>query len=136
MLLNLSSSDLLKRKKRVIGKEEVKNRVLSGVNDDGRNDHEASQFLPSVFAPVLYYIKTKGLPDGSAVKNPPANAGDSGSIPGPRRFHMLWNNWAQPPQLLKLCSRAQDLHLLGPCALEPMLCNKRRHCSEKPIYQN
>ena len=85
---------------------------------------------------MLYYIKTKGLPDGSAVKNPPANAGDSGSIPGPRRFHMLWNNWAQPPQLLKLCSRAQDLHLLGPCALEPMLCNKRRHCSEKPIYQN
>ena len=37
MLLNLSFSDLLKRKKRVIGKEEVKNRVLSGVNDDGRN---------------------------------------------------------------------------------------------------
>ena len=26
-----------------------------------------------------------GFPDGSAVKNPPANAGDAGSIPGPGR---------------------------------------------------
>ena len=27
-----------------------------------------------------------GFPDGSAVKNPPANAGDAGSIPGSGRF--------------------------------------------------
>ena len=25
-------------------------------------------------------------------KNPPANAGDMGSISGPGRFHMLWGN--------------------------------------------
>ena len=25
-------------------------------------------------------------------KNPPANAGDTGLIPGPGRFHMPWNN--------------------------------------------
>ena len=31
------------------------------------------------------------LPGGPAVKNPPANAGDTGSIPGPGRSHMLWN---------------------------------------------
>ena len=29
------------------------------------------------------------FPGGSVVKNPPANAGDMGSIPGPGRFHML-----------------------------------------------
>ena len=29
---------------------------------------------------------------GSVVKNPPANAGDTSSIPGLRRFHMLQNN--------------------------------------------
>ena len=29
---------------------------------------------------------------GGAVKNPPANAGDMGSIPGPGRSHMLWSN--------------------------------------------
>ena len=37
----------------------------------------------------------RGLLDflgGPVVKNPPANAGDSGSIPGPGRFHMPWSN--------------------------------------------
>ena len=28
----------------------------------------------------------QGFPDGSVVKNPPANAGDAGSIPGSGRF--------------------------------------------------
>ena len=31
-------------------------------------------------------IVTQGLPNGSAVKNLPANAGATGSIPGSRRF--------------------------------------------------
>ena len=34
----------------------------------------------------------KGFPGGAVVKNPPANAGDTGSIPGPGRSHMLRNN--------------------------------------------
>ena len=42
---------------------------------------------------------------GSVVKNPPANAGDTGSIPGPGRPHMLWSNRARV-LLLSLCSRA------------------------------
>ena len=33
-----------------------------------------------------------GFPGGSVVKNPPANAGDTGLIPGPGRFHKLWSN--------------------------------------------
>ena len=52
------------------------------------------------------------FPDGPAVKNPPANAGDVGSIPGPGKFHMLWGNWAHEPvpQLLEpLCPRAHAL---------------------------
>ena len=32
------------------------------------------------------------FPGGSVVKNPPANAGDMGSIPGPGRFYVLWGN--------------------------------------------
>ena len=32
------------------------------------------------------------FPGGAVVKNPPANAGDMGSSPGPRRFHMLRSN--------------------------------------------
>ena len=33
-----------------------------------------------------------GFPDGLVVKNPPANAGDTGSIPDPGRSHMPWSN--------------------------------------------
>ena len=33
-----------------------------------------------------------GFPGGSVVKNPPSNAGDTGSIPGLRASHVLRNN--------------------------------------------
>ena len=32
------------------------------------------------------------FPGGPVAKNPPANAGNMGSIPGPGRFHMQWGN--------------------------------------------
>ena len=35
---------------------------------------------------------TRDFPGGAAVKNPPANAGDTGSIPGPGRSHMPRSN--------------------------------------------
>ena len=34
----------------------------------------------------------RGFPCGTVVKNPPANAGDMGSSPGPGRSHMPWSN--------------------------------------------
>ena len=41
-------------------------------------------------------LKSKSIhrdfPGGSVVKNPPANAGDTGSIPGPGRSHMPQSN--------------------------------------------
>ena len=33
-----------------------------------------------------------GFPGGAVDKNPPANAGDTGSSPGPGRSHMPQNN--------------------------------------------
>ena len=53
----------------------------------------------------------KGDFQGGAVdRNLSANGGDSGSIPGLRRFHMPWGNSAHVPQLLKpVCPRACDL---------------------------
>ena len=36
--------------------------------------------------------KDRGFPGGAVVKNPPANAGDTGSSPGPGRPHMPWSN--------------------------------------------
>ena len=58
-------------------------------------------------------------PGGPVVKNLPVNAGDTGSIPELGRSHMLWSS--------KVCK----LQLLKP-AHQPMLCNKRTHCNEKP----
>ena len=34
----------------------------------------------------------RDFPGGTVVKNPPANAGDMGSSPGPGRSHMLQSN--------------------------------------------
>ena len=34
------------------------------------------------------------FPGDTVDKNPPANAGDTGLIPGPGRFHMPQSNWA------------------------------------------
>ena len=44
----------------------------------------------------------------SAVKNSPASAADTNLIPDPRRSHMPHNNEVRVPQLLSLCSRAQE----------------------------
>ena len=54
-----------------------------------------------------------GFPGGAVVKNPPANAGDMGSSPGPGGSHMLRSNEARAPQLLSLRSRAHDPQLLS-----------------------
>ena len=77
-----------------------------------------------------------GFPGGAVVKNPPANAGDTGSIPGLGRSHMLQSNKARVPQLLSLRSRAREPQLLKPARLEPMLRDKRSHRNEKPVHRN
>ena len=43
-----------------------------------------------------------GFPGGAVVESLPADAGDTGSGPGPGGSHMLWSNWAREPQLLSL----------------------------------
>ena len=42
----------------------------------------------------MYFPKmmTRDFPGGAVVKNPPANAGDTGLIPGPGSSHMLRSN--------------------------------------------
>ena len=68
-------------------------------------------------------------------RNLPANAGDTGLIPGPERFHML--------RATKACM----LQLLEPVGLEPVVRNEKPllHCNEgqpppttreKPVRSN
>ena len=41
---------------------------------------------------ITYTIQNPGFPGGAVVKNPPANAGHTGSSPGLGRSHMLQSN--------------------------------------------
>ena len=56
----------------------------------------------------------KGFPGSTVGESPPANAGDTGSIPGLGRFHMLQSNQVLVPQLLSLCSRTHQPQLPKP----------------------
>ena len=57
-----------------------------------------------------------GFPGGSGVNNPPANVGDPDLIFDLRRSYIPQSNEAHAPQLLSLCSKAQELQLLNPRA--------------------
>ena len=59
----------------------------------------------------------RGLPGGSVVKNRPANARDTGLIPGPGRSHMPQSTYAHAPQPLSLCASATEAYTLySPCS--------------------
>ena len=85
------------------------------------------RFIPFDFERFFFlfqYIKILGwdFPGGTENKNPPANAGDMGLIPGLGKSHMLWS-------LLAATTEA--------CVpLEPIICNKRSHGNEKPTRCN
>ena len=81
-----------------------------------------------------------GFPGGAVVKNPPANAGDTGSSPGPGRSHMPRSSWAREPQLLSLrvwslCSATREAVIVrGPhtAMKSGPTCHNRR----KPSHRN
>ena len=50
-----------------------------------------------------------GFPGGSVLKNPPANAGEMGSIPDLGRSHVPWNH-TRGPQPLSPCSGGHAPH--------------------------
>ena len=76
-------------------------------------------------------MESEGFPGGAVVENPPANAGDMGSILvredptccGATKL-VCHNYWARVPQLLK------------PMRLEPVLHNERSHFNEKPAHRD
>ena len=76
----------------------------------------------------------QGFPGGAVVGNLPANAGDTGSNPGPEGSHMSQSNQACVPQLLSLCSRAREPQLLSPRVATTEACAPRARApqQEKP----
>ena len=73
------------------------------------------------------------FPGGPVVKNSAANAEDTGSILGPRRFHVAWGNQTRAPQLLACALESSSCSCWNPSFLEPVLHNKR---NEKPKRHN
>ena len=59
------------------------------------------------------------FPGGPMIKNPSANAGDMGVIPGPGRVHMLW---ALGPCAAGACSKTLEQQLLSPCTTTTGVC--------------
>ena len=53
---------------------------------------EGNHWITNVIKKTLRMQQVRGFPGGTVVKNPPANAGDTGSSPGPGRSHMLQSN--------------------------------------------
>ena len=91
------------------------------------NFYELYTYFPFLYTHAYTYMNItlsylqdcsdwEDFPGGAVVKNPPANAGDTGSSPGPGRSHMPRSNEAHAPQLLSLHSRACEPQLLSPCA--------------------
>ena len=48
--------------------------------------------LGNDFLHLTLKAKATGFPGGAVIKNPPANAGDTGSSPALGRCHMPWSN--------------------------------------------
>ena len=60
-------------------------------------------------------------------RNPPANAGDTGSILGLKRFHIPWSNYFHVPQLLKPKCSNRD-------SAQPKKKKKERDLEHKTLY--
>lgn len=90
-------------------------------------------------ATELYEYNKDWLPRWLSGEEPPAGAGDTGSIPGPGRSHRPRSNYARPPQppsqrsgARRRSSRDHVPRLRSPHSLERMLHAIRGHGSETP----
>ena len=84
-------------------------------------------------------MSQSGFPDGTVVKNPPANAGDTGLIPGPRGSHMSWSSYTRVLQLFSLgtyspCSATKAATPTKSSSCSPQL-RKPRCNSEDAVQQ-
>ena len=71
---------------------------------DGSKNNQGSASTNSVYHILANIKMTEHFPGGSVAKNPPANAGDMGSISGPRKIphavkQLSWRATAIEPVL-------------------------------------
>ena len=82
----------------------------------------------------LKFLLFTDFPGGRADKTLPANAGDTGSIPDPRRFHVPRSSEAPEPQLLSLHSIPHEPPLLKAEPASNPLSATRGSRNEKPEH--
>ena len=88
---------------------------------------------------TLFWSKIKisrGFPSSSVVKSPPANARDTGSIPGPACSTCCGATSPCGTTIEPALSSQRTTTPEGLQVTESMLCNKRRHHSEKHMSHN
>ena len=68
---------------------------------------------------------------GTVVENPLANAGDTGSSPGPGRSHVPRSNEARAPQLLSLRATTTEAHAPRACAPQQEKPTQREACTRQ-----
>ena len=82
-------------------------------------------------ARAIVEMEEQDFPAGTADRNPPANAGDRGSTLVQEDSTCLGATKPMPHNY-----GAHLLQLLKSKHLEPMFCNKRSLCNEKPVHHN
>ena len=63
-------------------------------------------------------VLTLDFSGGSVGESPAANAGDTGSIPGPGRFHTPWSKEPHALQVLSPFAATTEVHSPTACALQ------------------
>ena len=72
--------------------------------------------------------KSRGFPGGSVVKNPPANAGDIGSIPDLEGSHMPWSSATREVTAMRtLSTTPREQPLLSATTESSLAATKTQH---------
>ena len=98
------------------------------IHDKKKKNFKAARHI--IYRKTKTKMTARDFSGSTVVKNPPANAGDTGSIPGLGRSHMLWSNQAHVPQPLSLRSTAREPQLLRPGATTTETCVPRAHAPQ------
>jgi len=101
--------------------EMSKNLPSKGLPSNQHRWHGTEQWRPQSAEGGVALIQTGEVSCGPASRSPPANAGDTGLIPGPEGFHTSRSNYAHAPQQL-----AHTLQLTTEARTPPSLCSAPR----------
>ena len=127
----VSHADLLPEPVHVLlllpGKETAVNKAGGGRlrphPGGGRTQLGEGSVPPSGLWKISIIRNAENPPAGTAGKNPPANAGETGSIPGPRTFRMPQSSLGQCAMTSFLCSKT---HLPLPRTQLQKVCTQQQ----------